>query len=265
MGISYYHQRIITVYMEFLTVCINYGDFLAETVKWNIDHCDRWIIVTSPEDLITQEVCRKYNLEMIISEDHKKYGDTFNKGRLIERGLQHLSADGWRCHIDADIVLPYHFKRLLRAADLQEDKIYGCDRIMIQSYDEWVKFQSLNWFLHDYQNRVVIPKGYQIGTRWCHIEGGYTPIGFWQCWHSSNDHFRGTRIRPYPTRHNDACRSDVQFSMKFDRCKRELLPELVVVHLESEPAKLGANWAGRKTRIFNPSNIGLTSECVSTS
>lgn len=253
------------MFIEAITVSDQYSDFLAETVKWNIDHVDRWIIVSSPEDVATHEVCRKYNLELLISEDHKKYGDTFNKGRLIERGLQHLSAEGWRLHIDADIVLPYHFKKLLRAADIQEDKIYGCDRIMINGYDEWVKFQNLGWTTHDYQNRVVIPKGYQIGTRWCHIEGGYTPIGFFQLWASQNDHFRGTRIRPYPTRHNDACRSDVQFSMKFDRCKRELLPEVVVVHLESEPAKLGANWCGRQTRFFGKDNTGSNTGCVSTS
>ena len=78
------------------------------------------------------------------------------------------------------------------------------------------------------------------------------PIGFFQLWHSSEDQFRGARVKPYPVQHNDACRTDVQHALQWDRRKRELLAEMLVVHLESEPAKLGANWAGRTTRRFGP-------------
>jgi hypothetical protein len=105
---------------------------------------------------------------------------------------------------------------------------------------------------HSYHNLVKPPPGFSIGSRWADHEIGYVPIGFFQMWHSHSEYYKGTRSRPYPTEHNDACRTDVQFGMKWDRRHRELLPEFFVVHLESQEAPNGANWCGRKTRRFGP-------------
>jgi hypothetical protein len=52
--------------------------------------------------------------------------------------------------------------------------------------------------------------------------------------------------------HSDAARTDVQFGLQWDRHRRALVPELVVLHLESEDAVTGANWSGRTTRPFGP-------------
>lgn len=238
--------------IEAVTVCIGYADFLTETVRFNAGLLDRWLIVTSESDEATREVCRRHSLQTLLSEDHRREGDGFAKGRLIERGLQQLSADAWRLHLDADIVLPQRFRQLLEAAHLDPRDIYGCDRIMVRSWEKWQKLQQTGWLAHDFHCRVSPPGGFEIGSRWAHQDGGYVPIGFFQLWHSSQDQYRGARIRPYPARHNDACRTDVQHALQWDRRHRQLVPELLVVHLESEPAKLGANWAGRKTRPFGP-------------
>src|ERR1700733_1266446 len=96
--------------IEAITVCIGYSDFLAETIRFNAGLLDRWIIVTSESDEATREVCRRHSLQTLLSEDHHRGGDDFAKGRLIERGLQQLSADAWRLHLDADIVLPQRFR-----------------------------------------------------------------------------------------------------------------------------------------------------------
>ncbi len=240
--------------IEAVSICVGYGDFLAETVKFNCGLLDRWIIVTAKDDKDTLEVCRKYNLEVLITDDHKKYNDPFNKGRMIDRGLQQLSSDAWRLHLDSDIVLPHNFKHYLKAAHLNEDNIYGADRILVRSWEEWQILQKSGWMVHDYHNRVTLPKGFTIGTRWCNNNEGYVPIGYMQLWHSSQDHFRGVRIKQYPQSHGDACRTDVQFSLKFDRRNRVLLPEFYVIHLESEPCPNGTNWKGRKTKKFGPSN-----------
>ena len=53
------------------------------------------------------------------------------------------------------------------------------------------------------------------------------------------------------TRH-DATHDDVAHAIQWARRDRVLIPELIVAHLESEPAKLGANWDGRKTKPFGP-------------
>jgi hypothetical protein len=234
---------------------VNYSDFLVESAKYNLGQFDDWTIVTTPEDIRTREVCRRFNLRVVLSNDGTHANDSFAKGRLIERALQHQSADGWRLHIDADIVLPHNFKHRLLAANLQKDMIYGCDRIMVKSWEEWQRVLS-SGYLHggqsDYHCRTVFVPGIDLGTRWAHPQFGYVPIGFFQLWHSSEDEWRGVRVKPYPMNHGNACRTDIQHALQWDRHKRALIPELSVVHLESEPAQKGTNWKGRKTKQFGP-------------
>lgn len=237
--------------IEAVTVCVNYHDFLQETAKFNAGLFDRWIIVTTPDDEATREVCRRYNLECIVTSEGTRKG--FDKGRMIERGLQHTSASGWRLHLDADIAVPHRFHALLDAAELEEKTLYGVDRIMIRSWEEWKRLQATNFMQgaqHDYHCRVNIPHGFTIGTRWAHPQMGYVPIGFFQLWHSTEDEWRGVRVRPYPMKHSTACRTDVQFGLKFDRAKRSLIPEVIVAHLESEACEKGKNWNGRQTKYF---------------
>lgn len=252
-------QGMWAMKIEAVTVCINYADFLAETARVNVGLFDHWIVVTDPKDIATREVCRRFNLRTILSEDGKIHGESFSKGRLIERGLKHLSADSWRLHIDADIALPHNFKHRLQAAHLQQDMIYGVDRAMVKSWDQWQALLKSN-YLHgaqfDYHCRTSFPHKVEIGSRWCHPQFGYVPIGFFQLWHSSQDEWHGVRVKPYPMNHGNACRTDVQHGFQWDRKKRALIPEIVAVHLESEHAKLGANWQGRTTKPFGP--VGMT-------
>jgi hypothetical protein len=242
------------IHVEAITVCVGYDDFLAETARYNLPLFDRWIIVTTPDDHATRELCRRRNLHCLLSEDAQK-GD-FAKGRLIERGLHLLSAEGWRLHLDADIVLPPRFRHLTEAADLQKDTIYGVDRLMVRSWDEWQQVQRSR-YLHDqysYHSQVKFPAHLPLGSRWVSPQLGYCPIGYFQLWHSSADLYKGIRSKPYPVKHNDACRTDVQHALQWDRSRRALLPEIVAIHLESQLAPLGANWKGRTTRTFGPSS-----------
>jgi hypothetical protein len=236
--------------LEIVTVCIDYADFLAETLPYNVQHCDRYVVITHPDDYKTRNVCKTHGVQCLLSKDANRHGHQFNKGRLIERALQHTSADGWRLHLDADIVLPARTRHYLKSAELEPDCIYGCDRLMVKSRGEWEKAkQSGVLTQHKWQSAMHYPP-LQLGTRWGNESTGYVPIGFFQLWHSSADSWGGIRTRPYPDRHGNACRSDVQFSLLWDRPQRRHLAEIVVFHLESEPAKLGANWKGRKTKRF---------------
>lgn len=73
------------MFLEVVTVCVNYSDFLAETITQNRHQIDRWIIVTSPEDQATLDLCHERNLEVITTRDFHRGGDSFNKGRAVER------------------------------------------------------------------------------------------------------------------------------------------------------------------------------------
>lgn len=238
--------------IEAVTVCVDYSDFLKETIKFNQQHFDRWVIVTSSTDTNTRELCRKHNLPCIVSDDHLREGDSFNKGRLIARGIDQLSQRGWLIHLDADIVLPRMFRQALDIAHLDPTCLYGADRVMVKGKEEWQKILSSGYLQHDYHYRVNFPAGYDVGTRWASWQHGWCPIGYFQMWHGSASLWRGIHAKPYPVHHADAARGDVQFSLQWDRRKRVLLPEVIVFHLESvKDARLGANWKGRTTPRFD--------------
>lgn len=241
-------------YLEAVTVCVGYDDMLDAVAPYNIPHFRRWLVVTDPQDKMTREVCRKYGIDCVLSEDGRQDGD-FAKGRLVERALQHTAASGWRIHLDADVALPAHFSFMLSLADLQKDTIYGADRVMVKSYESWLDLLKTGYMQggqYGYAHAVTFPPGYQVANRWAGSHTGYVPIGFFQLWHSTEDEWRGIRVKPYPQVHGNACRSDVQHALQWDRRKRALLPEVIVVHLESEPAPKGVNWQGRQTKRFGP-------------
>lgn len=237
------------IYLEAITVCVNYADFLAETIAANRAHFDRWLIVTSPDDKATLDLCHKFNLEVLSTRDFYRGGDNFNKGRAVERGLGMLSHEDWILHIDADIALPGDFRESLDDADLDPDCIYGVDRLMVKGWADWQALQARGWLKRAW-HCCVAPNGYPVGTRWADIRYGYVPIGFFQLWNQAADHRQGIRLRRYPDNHQDAARADVKFALQWDRRQRVLLPEVLVAHLESEPSKNGANWNGRKTKPF---------------
>lgn len=248
--------------LEALTVCVGYSDFLAAIVPVNLPLFDRWIIITDPTDTKTRNICLKYHLHCVLSEDHKRETDTFNKGRLVERALHHCSTDSWRLHIDADIALPNYSRKMLERAHLHKDCIYGVDRVMVKSYQDWKKLIASGYLQGDTRqgpHAIDPPAGFQLGSRWAN-ESGYVPIGFFQLWHSTQDEWCGVRVKPYPIQHGAACRSDVQHSLQWDRQDRILIPEFFAIHLESGPAKTGANWKGRTTPPFGPAlkNTNIT-------
>jgi len=243
-----FHQKI-----EAVTVCIGYADFLKEAIPWNLPHFNRWIIVTSKEDEATRELCRKYRLQCLVTNDHNRDG-AFSKGRMIERGLQHCSSDSWLLHIDADIVLPSSFRYNLERANLNKECIYGVDRFMVNGWTEWKRLLNSGWLNKHgdcYPHGIGLPKGFTLGDRWAG-QDGWLPIGYFQLFHrlGGGEEWRGYRTKSYPNNHGSACRGDVQFSLLWDRQDRVLIPEIFVAHLSSEEAKTGANWNGRTTKPF---------------
>lgn len=248
--------------IEAVTVCVDYADFLEVAAQENAGLFDRWIVVTSPRDLDTREVCRRHNLECLQTDDFYRDGMEFNKARGINRGLVQVSADCWRLHVDADIVLPRCFRRALELAHLDPHAIYGVDRVMVRSWSEWLSFKASGHLNHSYHHAITFPP-FTLGTRFASSLHGWLPIGFFQLWHSDADEWRGIRSRHYPHHHNTAARCDVQFALQWDRQKRVLLPEVVAVHLDSESAACGVNWAGRRTSRFGHGNPSRDAGCVS--
>jgi hypothetical protein len=245
-----------TVKIEAVTVSVGYADFLREVIPYNLQHLDRWLIVTDARDQATREVCRQHNLEFLATDDFYRDGAGFDKARGVDRGMQLLAHDDWVLHLDADVVLPPHTRHTLRAADLDRRSIYGADRVMVRGWDRWQRLKASGFLERvgrSYHHNVCFPGGFDVGARWADPYHGYVPIGFFQLFHREATLFRGIRTRRYSCHgHSDAARTDVQFSLLWDRRRRALVPELVVLHLESEDSSTGANWSGRTTRPFGP-------------
>jgi Glycosyl transferase family 2 len=234
--------------IECVIVSKNYSDFLAHTIAENLTQVDRMVVVTHPDDKATQALCNKFGVDCLETEVMHDDGDSFNKGRAINLGLSHLRHEGWLMHLDADILLPHNFKKMLKHARLDEKCIYGADRLNVKSYEHWLENKHKTIPQHQWRYLVVPPTEFPIGARLLHQEYGWCPIGYTQIWHAS------TR-RKYPIISGSAEHSDVLFAVQWARRNRILLPEFFVYHLESEPVAMGANWNGRKTKPFGQSPI----------
>ena len=243
------HERV-----EAITVCIGYGDFLAETARVNRHLVDDLVVITAPEDAASREVCRLHSLRHVLTQDHRR-GGSFNKGRVIQRAIDQLGARDWILHLDADVVLPRSFRLMLELAHLDPRCIYGADRINVMGYEAWTAIKARGgWDNHSHGCYQRWCRPHQPGSRWVSHLHGYCPIGAFQLWHGATATHKGIHQRIYPAHHADAARSDTQFALQWDRRDRRLLAEVIVLHLESEDAGMGANWAGRKTKPFGPAS-----------
>jgi len=231
--------------IEAVIICKDYSDFLEHTLSDNLQHLDRVVVVTHPDDKATHALCNHYGVDYVETKIFHDDGDKFNKGRAINLGLSHLRHVDWLLHIDADILLPHRFREMLAMAKLDKTHLYGADRMNAVSYDHWMlnKAKTVPQYKHRY---LVTPQSeFPLGSRLLHREYGYCPIGYFQLWHSSMN-------RKYPVINGSAEHGDVLFAVQWPREKRTLLPEFFVYHLESESSQMGANWNGRKTRPFKP-------------
>src|SRR5205085_1462452 len=103
----------VTMTIECIQTCVGYGDILRETLSRNLPLFERFIVVTSYDDAETIELCRQLSVECVPTDVHKKDGDAFNKGRLVDLGLSFCRRDDWVLHLDADVYLPPMARRLI--------------------------------------------------------------------------------------------------------------------------------------------------------
>jgi len=236
------------MYLQAVTVCVNYSDFLSQTIVHNKQLFDHWIIVTTPEDKDTQKLCQHYNVECLTTNEFTKNGDPFNKAKGINVGLKYLSKHDWVIHIDADMYLPPLTRGILERISLDPKNLYGIDRMMCPNFTEWNKFTTYPEPLHTgwvYIHPTRFPIGVRIGE---YMSEGYEPIGFFQMWNPNK-----SGIKSYPETHGSADRTDVQFAKKWPRINRVLIPEIIGIHLDSENStieEMGKNWNGRKSTHF---------------
>lgn len=239
-------QRISAV-----VVSVGYSDFLVETLRQNINQVDEIHVVTHPDDKKTQDVCRYYSVHCLPTEvlyDRNRY---FNKSGAINYGLMHLPQKGWWLHLDADILLPNGFKRMLEVARLEQSCLYGVDRLNVIGWQAYTKLLKAEEWTNQWEQRcAVVPYPHApLGGRQVD-ETGYSPIGYFQLWYHGQQ-------RKYTSNCGHAGNDDVIFAQQWSAVNRRVLPTTYVYHLMSEEVTgrvngTGSvlNWWGRKSQPF---------------
>lgn len=233
--------------LEAVTVCVNYADFLAHALPWNRHLFDRWVVVTSEADQRTRDLCEHHHVECVSTDAFFSGDRAFAKAAGINAGLSVLDKDGWVAHLDADIVLPPRSRQMIEQATLDPASIWGCDRVLCESFDDWSRYVAWPEVMHSCQTFIQaghFPLGPRVGRL---DRDGWSPIGFFQLWHPGE-----SGIATYPD-HGNVDRSDMAFARQWPRNRRGLIPELVAIHLASEAEEaMGTNWRGRRSRHFGP-------------
>lgn len=242
--------------VEAVVTCLNYGDFLAETLPYLVSQVDRVVVVTDHSDDLTRALCERWSVECVPTDAFTEKGDAFCKGAGINIGLAALRQQGWIIHVDADIVLPSQFRNMVDKSGLRRDCIYGAERVNVTGWNRWEQLRAS--FHRDpqfsYRYLVNTPPDLPIGAHVIHKQHGYVPIGYFQMWHSEYMHKANIR---YPEVEGSAENMDVQWAIRWPRRQRLLLPTARLFHLESEDAHMGANWNGRKTKPFTKDTLPL--------
>ncbi|MEN3334359.1 MAG: hypothetical protein V7641_3724 [Blastocatellia bacterium] len=207
-----------------LQVCVDYADVLAHTLKINRPLFERFIIVTAPHDIETQEICRDYDIELVVTERFWHDGAFFNKAAGLNEGLRRASTD-LVCSVDADTILPPAVLHHV-ACISDRESLYGMARKIHLTYADYLTETG--------EIRATAP--------------GYT-IGFCQLFWRSSAFFPGEFEESYLT----AAHYDIEFMAHWPASRRLHLGNLVASHIG--PRQI--NWFGRHAQA-SPSNLTTT-------
>ncbi len=241
-------ENSVNTKIECVIVSINYSDILAYTLPNNRQLFNKVVVVTDTKDKDTKRLCDIYGVKCVQTDIFYENGNKIDKGAGITEGLKYLDMDGYVMQLDADIwIHPYSFK-LLRSLKLNPQFLYGCDRIMIESFKDWSDFIQMPDIYKE--NWLIDLSRYTIGSRisFNHTGDNWHVLGFFQMWNPKT-----SGVYCYPS-NNDVSQSDLIFSSSWHRSWRVLLPEVVVVHLEEGKSATGKNWLGRKSKNFKPND-----------
>jgi hypothetical protein len=233
--------------IECVVVCLNYSDFLSHTLPHNRNYFNRMVIVTDTKDTETKRVCEFWNVECVQTDEFYVDSPTIpNKSRGINEGLKKLDLDGWVVQMDADIFLLPQTRHILENYHLDSKKLYGIDRLMCNSYEEWDDFYRKSKPIYEGWIYCHVDR-FPIGTRMVHNDLGFHILGFFQLWNP-----KGSGISDYPIQNSGFDRTDVVHFKRWSKENIGFIPDLVCIHLASEDHAQGQNWLGRKTNKFEP-------------
>lgn len=182
---------------EAVIVSVNFSDFLGITLPRNKEHFDSIVVVTTPEDHLTYNVCEKNGVKCVKSDVFNKHGAKFNKGGAIRDAFKALRFKDWIVNLDADIILPKDFSEKFNLHKLDREKLYGSGRR----------------FIYDYQSLLDLDGGKKSLSDFEYIDG--SGCGFFQMWNARSETARKYGLNNLYTDCYNADQVDIDFLKKF--------------------------------------------------
>lgn len=210
--------------LEGISVSVGCGDFLSWSLPHNISQFDRFTVVTSPEDELTQRIATACGAELVISNRFREKGARFNKGKMLNDGFASLDMDGWVLVTDADVLFRKGMRRRLLSRLLNENSLYYASRF--NTPEEGREVWLTRWF--------TAPELF-TELQFSDLSSNQMPWGYFQL-------FYGPNSKPYSEAYESAGDVDYEFQGRWPISHRVLLPEAVVHIAHGHP---GRNWQGR--------------------
>ncbi len=230
--------------LEGLLVCVRYGDYLSWSLPGNLPHFDRLVVVTSPDDTLSQSIAKQHGATVVLSDSYLPEGAVFNKGKLLNEGFEALKLDAWVLVFDSDILLPAGLRHRLQQRFLHPDCLYYSIRLDAPNHDTeyWLTAFESNPAL-----RATLPFNRPGANR--------MPWGYFQLFHARECPPSESGEPLYSERFPNAGDVDYEFQARWPSERKILLPE-AVVHLPHGAE--GINWTGRASRRLRQRGQPLT-------
>lgn len=111
-----------------LIVCVDYADLFTKSIdRWHTG-LDRLLVITTPSDKATIELCRRHNVETHLTDIFYANGAKFNKGAALSEAViacRIREGAEWLITIDADMVPPSNWREIVEEAKPKIGKLYG--------------------------------------------------------------------------------------------------------------------------------------------
>jgi len=211
-----------------IIVCVDFDDFLAETLPYTKNFADNIYIITADDDLVTQKLCKKEKVYCLKTPRTKPQ---FQRGKYINYGFDEIPKNGYFVISDADTVIPMGSRQKVENMSLNKNSLYGTQRKECDSYEQWKQYKDFGIESELYFRRA-------------------SHMGFFQMFHT--DFFKDKNFLRYPDDTEIYIRKDkikggsFVFSRQFEtRIKMPFCP-IVLNNVEN----LGQNREGRTTKRF---------------
>ncbi len=147
--------------LSYVTVCVNYLDYLRIATHHNVGQFDDMVVVTSMDDTATINwIQSQPYITPVYTDAFYRNGATFNKGLALSEGLNALKSicePDWIGIFDADTFVGPDFRQQVTTLGLDKECMYGARRVLLPTFEEYERLWK------DDLDTFTCPEGFGFG------------------------------------------------------------------------------------------------------